>query len=1580
MQDREYWMGTKISNLVPNEIFVFGSNPAGVHGAGAAKDALEFGAVPKRGRGLYGQTYALVTKNLFDNYREYSTGIVYKEKGFRSVSKEQIIENIKELYKVARSNPQLKFLISYQYHRYPDGNPKPSLNGYNPEEMIQMFTADIVPPNVVFHDSYKARIEPILKKQQEVVEQRNKEIRFSSGGPIPPDSLKEEYMQKARVESGLPPYTEEELDELLGRKPKVEEKPKVNAVIQEPPFSSYEKTSYAYVPTQNKVSGGFKPKFNVGSRPPEAAPTEAQLDAEFDGMLNSPVQEKTRDELDDFGAFDDNETTIQAPVEPASVASARPVSRGFKPRFNVGSRPPEAAPTDEQLDASFDVNQSTKVSNPTPVEPASFSQANLAPVQNSVDDLSGFGGFDGEGSGFGDTFPDDIPQAPLAVATPVQQAPAKPVSRGFKPSFKLGSRPTEDAPTDAQLDSEFDKATKAPVTVAPVVTAFVEPSKVETPVVQEKTSFDEFDGFGDTFPDDVPIATVSVEPVQAHVETKNDTAVAQENVEFGGWSDADIQALESDFNVPTQNMVTSENVDDEQAKVIPASKKGFNPTIGASTLPVSETLDNWENKKHGENDIETPREINGLSVMFTDEVYPEDMVPSEFIVDGSIEENTYVKVDKKGNVIARVEPRFFESGEDTEKVLREVEERRLLLEQQKLNNTTLNTSKTNKKKENVEKSAPIEVTKIVEQPKSAPVEVTKIVEQPESAPINVVSVKTNVYDPYGDADDVPEFLVGVQAQLTNVEIEENTVIQQSTEIINNVEGVKVEQVKEIQMVDEINDAFEYEAPYNSDYVATQIEGSVNMSNEVSVSNYPPREKFVRIKDMTPEQLSKYNSESGEENVVVDNVASTPVTEAIQQDVVAEIPANTSTDLDGFGDTFPDDVVDTPAAPAPAPIAPAPTPVAQDKPGLPNKDDYEMFFSLYSPFSNFHPAKFYVDDILFTSNEQFMMYSKAKVFGDTETIEKVRAVNTNPLVKKFINGEVSREDIVRNHSEQWNDIQKGVKSLGRGVTPYDDTVWERERGSRVLNGLNQKFVQNEDLKQILLATGSKKMIEASPYDKIWGIGLSAKDALNVPESQWKGQNLLGKLLDRVKSDLNNDLVVSQAPKLLDKNSFEVFSDISSPFNNLYPAKFYFDGLTFSSNEQFMMLSKAQLFGDYETFDKVMAVNDNPLVAKFLNGEIKAKDIVNDPGMLNEWSNIQKDIIALGRGVKNYNDETWVKEREVWVKEGLDQKFIQNEDLKDALLATGNKHLVKAGKDAVWGIGLDEDVLFNLPLSQWKGKNLLGKLLKKVRGDLNNNVIQAHVNPFNEDEESSPAPTANQTPTSVPVQAKPADPAPTPQVTPVAQGQGNEPESLYDSDEYHFFYSLYSPFSNFHPAKFEFKNIQFSSTEQFYMYSKAKLFKDEETANKIMAINEKPLVQKFLNGEVSRNRILRYHQDEWFKLTFEIKKLGNNQKFPKDNPDWVSRKENVLGVALREKFSQDDELKKILLKTVGKKLVEASPKDNYWGAGLSKEDLLKTHPKDWPGHNALGDLLEKLRDKFILELKPEDVPQATKKRKP
>lgn len=138
-----------------------------------------------------------------------------------------------------------------------------------------------------------------------------------------------------------------------------------------------------------------------------------------------------------------------------------------------------------------------------------------------------------------------------------------------------------------------------------------------------------------------------------------------------------------------------------------------------------------------------------------------------------------------------------------------------------------------------------------------------------------------------------------------------------------------------------------------------------------------------------------------------------------------------------------------------------------------------------PFSNWHPSPFWDYGIEYNCVEQYMMAHKAVLFGDYDTHTCIM-LSTSP---------------------------KDIKAMGKKVKKFEETRWIFFRQQIVFRGCLQKFTQNGDLRQLLLDTNDSILVEASPYDRIWGIGFREKDAI-VNRAQW-GLNLLGNILTEVK---------------------------------------------------------------------------------------------------------------------------------------------------------------------------------------------------------------------------------------------------------------------------------------------------------------------------------------------------------------------------------------------------------------------------------------------------------------------------------
>jgi len=158
------------------------------------------------------------------------------------------------------------------------------------------------------------------------------------------------------------------------------------------------------------------------------------------------------------------------------------------------------------------------------------------------------------------------------------------------------------------------------------------------------------------------------------------------------------------------------------------------------------------------------------------------------------------------------------------------------------------------------------------------------------------------------------------------------------------------------------------------------------------------------------------------------------------------------------------------------------------PGVTVTDQLVLFWSGWP--SQWTPATFVVDGETYSSAEQFMMCGKARLFGDEPSRQAILATS--------------------NPREQ--------KRLGRAVRPFDQTRWQAACQDIVYAGNLAKFQQNAGLRALLLATGARTLAEASPLDAIWGIGVSASDPRALDPARWRGQNLLGQVLMRVRAAL------------------------------------------------------------------------------------------------------------------------------------------------------------------------------------------------------------------------------------------------------------------------------------------------------------------------------------------------------------------------------------------------------------------------------------------------------------------------------
>ena len=142
------------------------------------------------------------------------------------------------------------------------------------------------------------------------------------------------------------------------------------------------------------------------------------------------------------------------------------------------------------------------------------------------------------------------------------------------------------------------------------------------------------------------------------------------------------------------------------------------------------------------------------------------------------------------------------------------------------------------------------------------------------------------------------------------------------------------------------------------------------------------------------------------------------------------------------------------------------------------------------FSQWWKSSFTVDGIEYKTAEHWMMKKKAELFNDFDIAERIANVNSPAEVKK----------------------------LGREVKNYNDTIWLQHRYEIVKEGNFHKFSQDKNLKEFLLSTNNRIIVEASPVDAIWGIGLASEDEDSNHPEKWKGLNLLGFALMEIRDEL------------------------------------------------------------------------------------------------------------------------------------------------------------------------------------------------------------------------------------------------------------------------------------------------------------------------------------------------------------------------------------------------------------------------------------------------------------------------------
>ena len=147
------------------------------------------------------------------------------------------------------------------------------------------------------------------------------------------------------------------------------------------------------------------------------------------------------------------------------------------------------------------------------------------------------------------------------------------------------------------------------------------------------------------------------------------------------------------------------------------------------------------------------------------------------------------------------------------------------------------------------------------------------------------------------------------------------------------------------------------------------------------------------------------------------------------------------------------------------------------------------------FSQWYDCQLEVDGIEYHTTEQYMMAQKAALMGDSVTEAKIMA-SADP---------------------------RDYKALGREVRNFNEELWNRNKYNVVLRGNLAKFSQNPELFAFLQSTGDSVLVEASPYDDIWGVKLAIEDPRIQNPNEWQGENLLGFVLMETRDILRERLM-------------------------------------------------------------------------------------------------------------------------------------------------------------------------------------------------------------------------------------------------------------------------------------------------------------------------------------------------------------------------------------------------------------------------------------------------------------------------
>ncbi|KAG9085346.1 hypothetical protein FRC06_003651, partial [Ceratobasidium sp. 370] len=260
----------------------------------------------------------------------------------------------------------------------------------------------------------------------------------------------------------------------------------------------------------------------------------------------------------------------------------------------------------------------------------------------------------------------------------------------------------------------------------------------------------------------------------------------------------------------------------------------------------------------------------------------------------------------------------------------------------------------------------------------------------------------------------------------------------------------------------------------------------------------------------------------------------------------------------------------------------------------------------------------------------------------------------------------------------------IRALGRKVPNFDEAAWSKQKLSVVTMGNFLKFSQDPGLKGLLLGTGSRDLIEANPYDRLWGIGYDAKDA-PANRARW-GENLLGRALVNVRKAIKvggNPEVVRPTVTFDSAVYFNKPEQDYGFLSQWHVSRFTSSRFTYHTVQQYLAHRKGLLFAPNSSYTAAILETTNPSA-----------------------------LLKLSNQIPNFVEAIWLREKIRLLMTANWLRFTQDSGMKGRLLATKSRELVDAdAHDRHLGIGFDANSA-SINRAKW-GSNVHGKVLMQVR---------------------------------------------------------------------------------------------------------------------------------------------------------------------------------------------------------------------------------------------------------------------------